>query len=212
VACGADDRGYMRFYVVPYCYRSHFPLAYKSHLPHDVLLLCPDCQIPAQRSSQMRQAKLEAPFSVGVSAQKYRTDPRIRRLRKMASALQSRSNLPPRVREEYSAEICAFLRLTSDNGELSPQNLQNVLDMDEKVVNRDYVSASDQLVRCLLEVQSPERSETDGSHNASLPQDEPFCQCIERFVRDWRLHFVTSMQPRYLPRGWSIDHPVRCDV
>jgi hypothetical protein len=202
VVCGACNSGYMRFYVVPYCYRSCFPLLYKSHLPHDVVLLCPGCQVPAQRASQKRQARLEAPFSSSKSAQRYRIDPRVRRLRKLASALLTRPDLPPRVREQYSSEVRSmFLPLDAPGeGELTPERLRAAVDLDEKVPNPDYASPSEELVRSLLAVRSDEGSGSEGCFPG-----------IERFVRDWRLHFVTSMQPRYMPRGWSVDHPVRCD-
>ena len=26
------------------------------------------------------------------------------------------------------------------------------------------------------------------------------------FERLWRQHFLDSMEPRYLPRGWTVDH------
>jgi hypothetical protein len=97
-----------------------------------------------------------------------------------------------------------FLPLdATGQGELTPERLRAAVDLDEKVPNPDYASPSEELVRSLLAVRSEEGSGTDGGEGC-FPG-------IERFVRDWRLHFVTSMQPRYMPRGWSVDHPVRCD-
>ncbi len=43
--CVCGRRGnYLRHNVVPYCYRSLFPLSMKSHLSHDIVLLCQECQ------------------------------------------------------------------------------------------------------------------------------------------------------------------------
>ncbi len=40
--CGSEGP-YSRHGVVPHCYRQHFPLSMKSHLSHDIVLLCPPC-------------------------------------------------------------------------------------------------------------------------------------------------------------------------
>jgi hypothetical protein len=35
--------GYLRHSIVPHTYRRHFPLRFKSHLSHDIVLLCLKC-------------------------------------------------------------------------------------------------------------------------------------------------------------------------
>lgn len=42
VVCG-DEEHYLRYRVVPSCYRRHFPVHLKSHRSHDVVLLCVPC-------------------------------------------------------------------------------------------------------------------------------------------------------------------------
>jgi hypothetical protein len=38
VSCG-DDKHHMRHYVVPYCYRTLLPEKYKTHMPHDIVIM-----------------------------------------------------------------------------------------------------------------------------------------------------------------------------
>lgn len=38
VSCG-DDQHHMRHYVVPYCYRTLLPEKYKTHMPHDIVIM-----------------------------------------------------------------------------------------------------------------------------------------------------------------------------
>lgn len=38
VCCG-DDKDHMRHYVVPYCYRALLPEKYKTHMPHDIVIM-----------------------------------------------------------------------------------------------------------------------------------------------------------------------------
>lgn len=40
--CGAGEH-YLRHSIVPHCYRQHFPEHMKSHLSHDIVLLCVGC-------------------------------------------------------------------------------------------------------------------------------------------------------------------------
>lgn len=40
--CGSEGE-YLRHSVVPHCYRQHFPPAMKSHLSHDIVLMCQAC-------------------------------------------------------------------------------------------------------------------------------------------------------------------------
>ena len=32
---------------------------------------------------------------------------------------------------------------------------------------------------------------------------------LHEFARRWRMHFVTCMQPQYLPEDWSVDHETK---
>ena len=42
VACG-EDRNFLKYHVIPKCYRQNFPLNLKSHRSHDIVLLCVRC-------------------------------------------------------------------------------------------------------------------------------------------------------------------------
>lgn len=42
VVCGHQGE-YLRHSIAPHCYRQHFPQAMKSHLSHDIVLLCVGC-------------------------------------------------------------------------------------------------------------------------------------------------------------------------
>ncbi|EFJ44336.1 hypothetical protein VOLCADRAFT_106481 [Volvox carteri f. nagariensis] len=56
VGCGCSSH-YLRYRVLPACYRRHMPSALKSHRSHDVVLLCIDCHELAQKR-QRRLLKL----------------------------------------------------------------------------------------------------------------------------------------------------------
>lgn len=49
--CGKEG-DYLRHNIVPHCYRSLFPEAYKSHLSHDVVLVCQACKQVGKRAGE----------------------------------------------------------------------------------------------------------------------------------------------------------------
>lgn len=53
--CGQEGE-YLRHSIVPHCYRQHFPPAMKSHLSHDVVLLCVGCHQICNMLDQRKMA------------------------------------------------------------------------------------------------------------------------------------------------------------
>jgi hypothetical protein len=31
---------------------------------------------------------------------------------------------------------------------------------------------------------------------------------VEKFIKMWRTHFVETIKPKFLPRGWNIEHKI----
>ena len=54
VACG-ETGNYLRYRIVPTCYRKFFPLKFKSHRSHDIVLLCVNChEVAAQHANRLK--------------------------------------------------------------------------------------------------------------------------------------------------------------
>ncbi|GMH33336.1 hypothetical protein BSKO_01170 [Bryopsis sp. KO-2023] len=67
VSCGEEGH-YLRYKVVPACYRRHFPVHLKSHRSHDVVLLCVDChhraQVAADKLKRMIAKEYDVPLNM----------------------------------------------------------------------------------------------------------------------------------------------------
>ncbi|KAH7623572.1 putative Protein RRP6-like 3 [Nannochloris sp. 'desiccata'] len=63
VACGSGKH-YLRYRVVPVCYRRALPERFKSHRSHDVLLLCVGCHEVAQRASEQMKREISSEYGV----------------------------------------------------------------------------------------------------------------------------------------------------
>jgi hypothetical protein len=188
VSCG-EDKHHMRHYVVPYCYRTLLPEKYKTHMPHDIVIMCPECHLVCEQATQKLQKQMEAPlrkdpetaFSAIPNSELYH-------VRSCALALHRNANrLPPAKLQEYKALVRAHYNLGEDE-DLTAELIQSASKIESHEPNPKYIPGPELVAE-------------------TLTSDE----AIADFIRDWRDHFLATMQPRYLPKGWSVDSPVHCD-
>jgi hypothetical protein len=190
VVCGADKH-FMRHYVVPYCYRSLWPERFKAHLSHDVVLLCPECQLDADKQSQAKKKILEDTLRTDPeTAHEHVIDRELYNVRGAASALlRWKHKLPPERILEYQTMLCSWLQL-AEQEDLTDERLLAASILEYRISNTNYIPGPE-LVAAWL----------NGRPDA-----------IEEFVQDWRRHFLETMEPDFLPTGWSVDNPVQCDM
>jgi hypothetical protein len=188
VVCG-HDKYHMRHYVVPYSCRSLLPNKYKQHMAHDVVILCPDCHLECKKQATERLRYLEKCC---------RKDPRTAtphyidrgryKIKSCALALLKwRNKLPLDTIDEYEALVRKHFML-SDEDDLTAAMMRQATDVEVEIPNPLYIPASKVIVGA-------------------------FCQTdedIKGFVKSWRKHFVSSMAPRFLPKGWDVDSNVQC--
>lgn len=215
VACGRD--GYIiRHYIVPYSYRSLLPPEYKSHMSHDIVILCPDCHLDCERHSKRRMKRIESELrkkkeimSEGAGDVFGRNDidpvvedPYLGHVRSCAVALVKwKDTMPEDQVERYEKAVRDYLvsacmndaekaTLLNGNGEakLTKTQLEKACSVNYRVKNPNYVSGSDIVIR-------------------SLKGD---ARLISQFIVDWRNHFIDTVNPRHMPTGWRIDNPVVC--
>lgn len=200
VVCGESEAGYARHYIVPYVYRSLFPYRYKSHMPHDIVILCPDCHVEAERNVHIRRNALEATARRKArlskdSARPVLIDRKIRGVKRAAATLlQFRDKLPEQRVHDLETRIRKshwFWELAGGKGDSEPpldeHLLQQAQTLEDEVPNPEFVPGPQLVV--------------DSLHGD-----------IAGFVKEWRRHFVELMGPRYLPNAWSVDAPVVSDV
>jgi len=187
VNCG-DTKYHIRHNVVPSVYRTLFPLKFKSHLSHDVVILCPKCNVHCSRQTQYRMQEIEDSHRPPGSKPQYETDHVLYHMRSCALALlRFKEQLPENKRTEYEAMVRRHLKIDeSSDVDLTPDQLQEAIDVEYRIENPDWVPGAVLVVE-------------------ALNGDE---EKIERFVRDWRRHFLQTMGPRFLTKGWGVDTPV----
>ena len=199
-SCG-DDGHHMRHYIVPYAYRSLLPSEYKSHMSHDICILCPECHSNCERQSKRRMKQMEHELRTKLgpdySAPATIEDPILYHVRSCALALvKSRERMPLERIKEYEVVVREYLASTREKEErqdmldseeeLTKAELETACAVNHKVKNPNYVSGS------VIVVQN-------------LNGD---AQKIKEFIIQWRKHFIATVNPRHMPNGWRVDNPV----
>ncbi|KAK4741810.1 hypothetical protein SAY87_025398 [Trapa incisa] len=63
VGCG-EGIHYLRYRIIPSCYRMHFPEHLKSHRSHDIVLLCVDCHEVAHAAAEKYKRQVAEEFDI----------------------------------------------------------------------------------------------------------------------------------------------------
>jgi hypothetical protein len=205
VVCGAQ-RDYMRHYIVPYCYRSLFPVRFKTHMTHDVVLLCAEtCHARADCRSQQRMMRLEKKLRMHLDPETEPPQIMDRQLHQVQSAAQAllkwKDRIPANRILEYQELLVDWWQLDSIDA-LTNHHLMQASQVEARRPNPKHIPGPKLVMNHVL-LKSSGAPSNGGSTSVDMP--------IAQFVRDWRLHFLQTMQPKFLPIGWSVDSPVQCD-
>ncbi|XP_012223059.1 exonuclease 3'-5' domain-containing protein 2 [Linepithema humile] len=187
VVCGCTEK-FIRKNVVPREYRKYFPLVMKAHQSHDVLLLCPAChEISNNHDLQLRRKladMCDAPLIGPMTHVRDRYMNNYRKLHSAVNALQDRLLIPQRRREELENYILEH----TGQQKITPE-LLNAL--------------NEQLKNTLMPVNQCKYQPHGLKVVQYFQKQESGLVELERM---WREHFLTTMQPKYLPSLWSVRH------
>jgi hypothetical protein len=146
--------------------------------------------LTCEQATQRRQKEMEQRLRKDAStANKVIPSKELYHIRSCALALLNHTNrLPEKKKEEYQDLVIRHDNLPNKT-ELTNDIIQKTVDMEFTIPNPKYIPGPELVV--------------DNMHN---DDDE-----IAAFIRDWRVHFLETAQPRYLPKGWNVDSPFQCD-
>ncbi|GFR45631.1 hypothetical protein Agub_g7039 [Astrephomene gubernaculifera] len=182
--CGSGGE-YLRHSVVPHCYRQHFPPSMKSHLSHDIVLMCPPCHKTCSVCDQRRMEQLGRQFSAPLgpaTAAKFRHDSGLGAVRSAGRALSNpKVVIPPDRRAELEQQLLQHFGVA----QLSPELIREAANVDPRQEDDTWRSHAEIVVSTLRE---------RGGRGQ-----------LEEFVRGWRRHFLSTMRPRHMPPHWRVD-------
>ena len=185
--CGSLQ-DHVRHHVVPHCYRAFFPLEFKSHISHDILLVCVSCKARANQCDHLFMRKIGSEMNAPLSGARFENDLTLAAVRSAALALlrPSRSQIPEERKKELISVLLASSLFPSADGttELTEEMLKEASQIEFRKVNEGWQSHAKVVVERL-------KGGIEGG--------------IEEFVKRWRRHFLKTMSPLHLPPCWSIE-------
>jgi len=200
VGCGSLKE-LVRFSIVPHVFRCQFPLRFKEHSSHDIVLLCHECFVPASDVSQDLRRRHLKDHGLYESAEKGAPSPFIIDQEKLkargAAVALLHPKLPVEVRLAKEAIVRAILGRTEQDP-LTEADLESVRNTVTRIAVDGYLSPE---VVCANRLGITADSEC--GDDGSLEQ-----RCLE-FVVGWRRCFLESVQPKFLPTGWDVQRSIR---
>lgn len=208
VVSGLED-GLQRHHIVPYCYRTYFPEAFKSKNHHDVVLI--NHEIHSDYEQIANDYKDEIARIYGVKTINEFNAEYTGRLRESGkenaillnaihSLFKCYGNMPDDVKFEK-------LQFISDNSDLSYNTL---CDLNYIQMYKLYLLIREAHIVELEAFKTNNRHLYDhGYHVVKMLDTE---DKIMDFVKLWRNHFIDTMQPAYMPHGWSVDFRIKTKI
>ncbi|KAG2490455.1 hypothetical protein HYH03_011091 [Edaphochlamys debaryana] len=182
--CGAGGE-YLRHSVVPHCYRQWFPVTMKSHLSHDIVLMCPPCHKACGAADQRRMADLGRRYGAplaAASAAKVRRDSVLDKVRSAGRALANpKVTIPAPRRAELEAVVMAHF----DVDQLTAEHVAAACQVEPRSEDENWQGHAEAVVKAV---------QAEGGRGA-----------VEAFIRGWRQHFLDAMAPNCMPPHWRVD-------
>lgn len=195
----APERGLVKQQLVPREYRVWFPERLKSHASHDIVPLCRQCHDSYSRPmGQLKRRLLE---EWGVVPREANTRPasavcaRRSQAVKLIRTLQNHStSLPPDRVVELQTKLGLLLELPVETAAV--RELEPFLELAIKAEAK------------LSEEALAEPTVVPTPAGQRVVERVIAAGALDSFVQRWRRHFLATMQPQFMPGGWSPTRPL----
>lgn len=187
VCCGDITDGVLqRHHIVPYMYRKYMPIDYKSKNHHDVVLMCYNCHDEYERHATQLKHDISAEHNMLLTVQPKKVieknmngkEGQHKHVASYITALMFHADkIPCDVKNNMKVGIASFL----EKEDFTIEDLQNAYDFiqtSQREILAERVPVGKQIMERLTD--------------------------LDDFLFRWRKHFVTTMQPKYMPHGWDI--------
>lgn len=164
-----------RHHIIPYCFIKHMQVEYKVDVIRDIFPLCRCCHNEYEKKSQEKRKEMADRFGIPLYGINPEELRRVRQITGAAAALLRHNEKIPPARRD---ELLVLIGDFLGTKEVTEQDLKNLLRY--KITQRnDYVSFSKYIAQNTAD--------------------------YSEFAREWRTHFVESMQPKHMPSAWHVD-------
>jgi hypothetical protein len=191
-----------RHHIVPYCYRTYFPEAFKSKNHHDVVLMNFKIHSDYEQQANLFKDEIARIYDVktiGELNAEYTY--KLRELGKPnAIILNTIHSLFKSYGKLTHELITEKLQYISENSNLPYDVLSGYSYVQ---LYKLFELFKSEHLKELVHFKLDNRMQYDHGYHVAQKLDTD--EKIEEFVKLWRNHFINTMHPKYMPFGWSVD-------
>jgi len=206
---GGLEEGLQRHHIVPYCYRTYFPKAFKSKNHHDVVLINHEIHSDYEQLANQFKDEIGRMFNVkSINEFNIEYTTKLREIGKKNSIL-------------LNAIHSLFKCYNKIPHKVILEKLQFISNETEIPFNRIKGYSYVQMYKMYELLEEQHIIETEAfkvenrklyDHGYHVVQKLDTDEKIEDFVKLWRNHFIDTMQPQFMPTGWSIDFRIKTKI
>lgn len=208
VVTGIED-DLQRHHIVPYCYRSYLPNEFKSKNHHDVVLINSKTHSEYELFANEFKSKIALLYNVKTTEEL--NNEYTLKLRDLNKENFITLNVINSIFKTYgkvsNSTVINKLHFISENSNIPFDKLSkyNYLQLYKLYLNLKN--------KCGVEVnQFKEDNRVLYDHGYQVVKQLDSEEKIMEFVKLWRNHFIETMQPKYMPTGWSIDFRIKTKI
>lgn len=195
-----------RHHIVPYCYRTYFPVKYKSKNHHDVVLIH---YLEHSKYEQLANdfkdyiAELYGVKTISEFNTEYTLI--LRDIGKnnsiLMNILHSFFKFYGKLPEDVKLEKLKFI------SEHTNIPYEMIIKFNYIQLYKLYLVLKSEHAKEIKKFKTESRKYYDHGYHVVQKLDTE--EKIEEFVKLWRNHFIKTMNPKYMPNGWSVDFRIR---
>lgn len=208
VVTGRED-GLQRHHIIPYCYRTYFPEAFKSKNHHDVVLMNHKIHSDYEKEATRYKDEMAVMFGVKTISEfnlEYTT--KLRTAGKENSILLNTLHSLFKGYGKLSQEIIQEKLMIISDATLIP--IKTVSNYNYIQLYKMYLLLKEEHDNELDEFKKENRRLYDHGYHVVQKLDTE--EKIEDFVKLWRNHFIDTMHPKFMPTGWSVNFRIKTKI
>ena len=205
-----EENNLQRHHIVPYCYRQHLPDEYKSKNHHDVVLvtnkaheeyelsateykneLAHEYGVPTLNELNLKYTKLLSQFS----------EDKVKVISKIYAIFSNYGKIPQHVIDD-NLKLLSRVTGISYEAKISKMNYIELYWLYSNL-KQEYTDEMNKF---------KEENSIRFDHGKLLVEKLDTHDKIEDFIKKWRKHFIETMNPEYMPKGWSVDFKVKVEI
>jgi len=198
-----------RHHIVPYCYRQFFPEKFKSKNHHDVVLINDKKHSEYEQMANEYKDEIARIYDVKtISELNIDYTAKLRENGKDGSLLLNNIHSLFRNYNKMPEEVkINKLVYISENSNL-PYN--TLINLNYIQLYKLYLLLTDEHITNTQQFKGENRYMYE--HGYYVIQKLDTEEKIIDFVKLWRNHFINTMQPEYMPYGWSVDFRIKTNI